>query len=481
MFRSFGIGTCSRITEWRMFLSANRYPLRRNMREEVGREVTPPGRALRARPPSPQAGRDWRRPQQIPDFSRRSRRGCRERRRATNAGRRPSCRGRFSQLTLRLRRLNSIRSHHHQVNSHPESPAMSYLSAPRLHFAGRFRADVSTVNNYATHFQNPNDPADPGWNPSGSGSWRVSGCTVRSAIYADGTSPGTSADDPVLGLPLAQIGNARLVDLDPEQQMVSQIWGMHLQLGQAGAGPAFNGAFKVTAFSDIWFNRARVPGRGDFKASAFYQSVLTGVTWGDPLGSRLLTELKQASAPGLLSIKFNVDGFDQATRTGRIVGTIGPAPPGEPAHFVLGRQCMGASAGPVWFFPAIVDAQRGKLIADFGNALQTTSSGGPFDSTLDLQIGLLTGNGQFSPIERVPVGPAGWYEQTAGICEFPRDRALSATERARLSTTPIGVAQRTGAATSVVAAEGADGLHVRAEDFVHRMSANDTAIVTLHA
>jgi hypothetical protein len=30
---------------------------------------------------------------------------------------------------------------------------MSYLSSPRLHFAGRFRADVSTVNNYVTHFR----------------------------------------------------------------------------------------------------------------------------------------------------------------------------------------------------------------------------------------------------------------------------------------------------------------------------------------
>src|SRR5262249_62128837 len=31
-FRSFGIGTCSRFSRLRMFLSANRRPLRRNMR-----------------------------------------------------------------------------------------------------------------------------------------------------------------------------------------------------------------------------------------------------------------------------------------------------------------------------------------------------------------------------------------------------------------------------------------------------------------
>ena len=46
---------------------------------------------------------------------------------------------------------------------------MSYLIGPRLHFAGTFTADVSTENNYVTHFKDPNDPDDPGWNPSGSG------------------------------------------------------------------------------------------------------------------------------------------------------------------------------------------------------------------------------------------------------------------------------------------------------------------------
>jgi hypothetical protein len=63
-------------------------------------------------------------------------------------------------------------------------------------------------------------------------------------------------------------------------------------------------------------------------------------------------ELKQASDPTLLSIKFNVDGFDQTRHVGRIVGTIGPASASEPAHFVVGRQCMGLSQGPVGYFPA---------------------------------------------------------------------------------------------------------------------------------
>ena len=358
---------------------------------------------------------------------------------------------------------------------------MSYLNPPRLHFAGTFRTDVSTVNNYVTHFQNPNNPPQPGWNPSGSGSWSVTGCTVTSAVLADGTVARTPADDPIVGASLTQKGTARLVDLDPEQQLVSEIWGLQLQLGKTGVAPSVKGAFELTAFSDLWGARARVPGGGDFKMSAFYQSVLTQVAWGDLLGSPCLAALQQSSAAGLLSIKFNFDGFVQASRTGRIVGTIGPAQSGEPAHFVAGRQCMGDRNGPVWYFPAVVDAQRGRLIADFGNALQTTSPGGPFDPTLNLQIGMLAESGQFSPLGKIPIGPGKWYEQTAGVCEFPPDRSLSAAELAQLDTTPIAVVRQTAGGASLVAAEGVDGLHVRAEGFVYRLSANDVANVTLRA
>ncbi len=37
---------------------------------------------------------------------------------------------------------------------------MSYLDRVRLHFAGEFRADVSTVNNDATHYDSANFSED---------------------------------------------------------------------------------------------------------------------------------------------------------------------------------------------------------------------------------------------------------------------------------------------------------------------------------
>jgi len=217
----------------------------------------------------------------------------------------------------------------------------------------------------------------------------------------------SAADDPVIGASLAQIGRARLVDLDPEQQLVSEIWGLRLRLVSSTGVAAATGDFKVAPFSDIWGGRFTANGNGDFAMTAFYQSLMTGVAWGDLFGSRFMSELKQSSDPTSLSIKFNVDGFDQTRHVGRIVGTIGPAAASEPAHFVVGRQCMGLSQGPVGYFPAIVDAGRKKLIADFGNALPTTAFRGPLDPTLNLELGIEQA-GQFTSLGSVRVGPTGW-------------------------------------------------------------------------
>ena len=358
---------------------------------------------------------------------------------------------------------------------------MSYLIRPRLHFAGTFTADVSTENNYVSHFKNPNDPNDPGWNPSGTGSWSIVGCKVTSAAFADGTVARSPADDPVVGAIISQIGRARLVDLDPEQQMVSQIWGMRLTLASAAGAAAVTGDFKVTPFSDIWSGRLAGAGGGDFAMSAYYQSLITGIAWANLFGSRFLDELKRVSDPTSLSIKFNVDGFDQTRHVGRIVGTIGPASGGEPAHFVIGRHCMPVNGGgPVWYFPAVVDAQSKKLIADFGNSLQTKTFRGPFDDAIDLQVGLMTG-GQFTSFGQIPIGPQGWYEQTAGVCEFPAGGSFSDAQLAQLGANPIVVMQRKAGGSVPVAREGADGLHVRADDFVLRMSANEVASVELRA
>jgi hypothetical protein len=81
---------------------------------------------------------------------------------------------------------------------------MSYLNPLRLHFSGSFEADVSTVNNDPTHFDNdtflpsyqerPTETEPNGWwNPRGSADWRLRGCAVTSAFLSDG-SPASRSD-----------------------------------------------------------------------------------------------------------------------------------------------------------------------------------------------------------------------------------------------------------------------------------------------
>jgi hypothetical protein len=385
----------------------------------------------------------------------------------------------------------------------------SYLLGPRLHFAGRFKADPSTVNNIPTHFDNanfkpsfqqPGNDADSGlWNPDGSAVWQLLQCTVTGGVFADGTVARTAADDPVIGFTVGdgESPPAKLVDLDSEQQMVSQIWGLQVVVSQAGAASAaFSGAFEVAAFTDIWSRSSGTNGGGgDTSAGACWQSVLTGVngvTWGDLGGSKLLQQLQQAqqaTGTGMLSIKFSLDGFTMDSTspnfaTGRIVGTIGLISQNEPHQFVRGRQCMPLNAAPVSvnFFTAVVDETRGKVIADLGNALPTATIGGPIDPTLQLELGMLQSNQQFASLGQLTIGGNNWYETTACICEFPPDRKLTSSELASLKNTPIALATSSGnGSATLVATEGLDGLHVRADDFVYRMSPNDQKTVTLYA
>jgi hypothetical protein len=103
---------------------------------------------------------------------------------------------------------------------------MSYLNPLRLHFAGRFQANVSTVNNDPGHFDNASfkpsyqdmqtRTAMNGWfNPQGDAAWRLLGVEVSSAWTAAGA---VDASDPVLACIVADSDGrvpAKLVDLDP--------------------------------------------------------------------------------------------------------------------------------------------------------------------------------------------------------------------------------------------------------------------------
>lgn len=395
---------------------------------------------------------------------------------------------------------------------------MSYLAPLRLHFAGRFQANISTVNNDPGHFDNaafipryqqmqePNPTPETlnGWfNPEGDGSWRLRGCRVTSAWMPD-SDASPVAGDPVLGLLVADADDntsAKLVDLDPEQQMVSTIFGLRVRLVDSLGTTVVRGEFEPAPFMDIW-DRAISSVGGDTVGGAMFQSVLTNVVWGDVEASPFLTALR-ADSESMLSIKFNIDGINMDFHSpefmmGRLVGTIGPATATEPRHLVVGRQFIATEAqtsqmfmpnGSLNFCVARVDVERSTILFDLGNALQTTTVGGPLADVGDLEVRVTVPDPSnpfagpttlFTIPAQGPHGYAseGWYESTAGILSAP----LSVAQLEAVAAAPISiVSMRPLPGAGVYISENTSGAFVRADDFVFRMSPGDIVDLSVHA
>jgi hypothetical protein len=395
---------------------------------------------------------------------------------------------------------------------------MSYLCSLRLHFAGRFQAAISTVNNDPLHFdtanfkpqyqemQTGNDPDQwNGWfNPRGSGDFRLIGCVITSAWLADGME--VASDDPILTALVTdsdRLVPAKLVDIDPEQQLVSTIWGMEVRVVTQSGENLLRGRFAPAAFMDIWDRAQGQGGGGDVGAGAMYQSVLTDLEWGDVGSSSFLTDLREASGDGALSIKFNVDGvnldFTSPDFTiGRIVGTIGPTTIDEPRYFVAGRQFMTnpdadganffAPANGINFCTAVVNRNTKQVLLDLGNALPTTAPGGQ-----PTNLGTITLFQAPAPQPTQPPFAVGqiaaatytdptWYRRTAGVVAFPTDRPLTDVELDRVENNPLVIAVTpTGGRPAVAISEPPGGVFVRADQFVFRLNPGEKASVRLHA
>lgn len=352
---------------------------------------------------------------------------------------------------------------------------MSYLDVPRLHFAGRFVAKPSTLNNTGSNFEPSVTNPYPSWNPEGNHFWQFLDCSVQTAVNSDGPI----TQDPIITAAVISTDTptpAKLVDLDTEQQLVSQIWGLQIKVAVSETD-YFVGNFRAVAFNDINFSR-ETNGIGDAAASAYFQSVLEDVTWGSEISSPFLQQLRSVS-PNSMSIKFVVDRFNQDTKQGRIVGTIGPAFADEPPNFVLGRALRPAGGNsPLWFAYARVDQTRQKVLVDLGNSIPTTAPNGTPPDLGTLQVAIIPPSGSPTILGLYDYSqPA--YQATAGIQEYP----VTEEQLAALASTPLGVIQTKSPGASPVAPlqEGANCTYVNATQMVYRMNPGDVAEVTLIA
>lgn len=386
---------------------------------------------------------------------------------------------------------------------------MSYLDSLRLHFSGRFQADVSTVNNHPAHYNNATfdrtihwqsgaggSPQHGWWHPEGTHRFRFTNVVIHKAMMADG-SVANPATDPVYQLIVESRGPraAKMADLDPDQQMVSMIFGLQLALSNDDTGEiACLGDVLAAPFADIW-HRGR-SGSGDEAANVFYQSKLNVSSWGDLSQSPFLQALK-AAAGNLLSIKFNLDGYSMKKTSpgftmGRIVGTIGPATVDEPVHWVDGRH-LGSevfdpgSASPgfsttsgVNYCVAVYDQLRKKVRIDLGNALPVDPAGGPIPDLGELTLAVHKSDGSVQAIDKINYGTGSWYEETAAIVEVPAGRELTSAESALIDSSPLCVTVKNTAGNPVIVIEEPQS-HVRADMFVKRMNPTDTFIADLRA
>ncbi|WP_316822549.1 hypothetical protein [Pedobacter gandavensis] len=384
---------------------------------------------------------------------------------------------------------------------------MAYLNSPRLSFSGKFQADPSTVNNDVEHYDNakfqPNyqdygeGTKNGWWNPDGTGNWRLLDCVINSVTYKDGSSTNDPAVDPIIGMSVLDANTrvaGKIVDLDPQQQSVSQIWGMVVRLGQEG-NVFVKGDFKPVGFNDIWWNRSvdltRSPG-----AAATYQSVLNNLEWSiDGTASRYLQEL-QAESPDQLSMKFNVDVFNQTVTDahftiGRVVGSIGPSNVTEPDHFTLGRQfvppmtCMGGSYVPTPVTPsdlplyvatALVREDTKQIVLDLGNCLKTKTADGLMADTRELKLAYRNAQNDFFILGDIAYQAAGWYENNGGLVSISlTDGQLAGALQFPLS---IVIQDNLGNTTSLLDEKPN---YLRADQFVFRMNDGETQDVDFYA
>ncbi|WP_225548285.1 hypothetical protein [Chromobacterium violaceum] len=296
---------------------------------------------------------------------------------------------------------------------------MSYLQYPRLAFSGLFQSDVSTVNNDPRHFDNATfeerfqDPRyqppvqeDAGgakisinngwWNPWGTGIFGLKNCVVQSALGPDGQECLSSGEDAAIGL---FVGNAddqpsgKMVDLDPDWQLASCIYGQVITLRAANGQVLMRGQYAPNPFRDLWFNRVGNI-HGDSAASAIWQTQLTNVEWNlDKINSPVLQALKTICEQqgNILSLRLTTYGYDDALGEsffsyGILLGAIGPAYQTEPQSFILGRRFIPANnllpstayqpedyfPNVGWFSAQVVANEQTKsstLYVDLSNAL----------------------------------------------------------------------------------------------------------------
>jgi len=302
---------------------------------------------------------------------------------------------------------------------------MSYLHLPRIIFSGDFISDVSTVNNDPAHynnntfqpsFQEYGTGAKNGWwNPEGGATFDFQDCIIRKITYADNTVEDQPGLESLVGQLIKSPGGrstGKMVDLDPQQQGVSQLWAVRLRILTKDDELLLEGDIDTTAFRDLQlrqYDGGKVNGQ---PLGASWTSVIRNITWGEQSDSfRVLRELRSETQENCLSVNLNGFGYyyahaaDGRFSLGRLIGAIGPWYANEPKTFVAQRrlfatQQYGDPNRPSTYFGIsnfLYEKATGRLAIDMGNSFPVANPLGEIDGVLPLFLGIAK-----SPLANAP-------------------------------------------------------------------------------
>lgn len=248
---------------------------------------------------------------------------------------------------------------------------MSYLDVPRIHFGGLFFTNPSTINNFDSSYDPSVKLTDPqgsyqsvpaggppaGWNAVGTAQLWISECTVLSAVGPGGTQ---ISGDPILGALVESPSPntpkttpdgkgyydiAKMVDLDPDQQGRSAVYGLRIYVTLPGGG-GFSGLMSVPELQDLNGRVVAPNSRSSWSAVGTWMGQITDVTWNADTSSPFLAQFQEACQLGI-AVKLTTDLHQNNFNTrltpgnmfcyGRVLGSLGPVQPGELAQVVPGR------------------------------------------------------------------------------------------------------------------------------------------------